>query len=85
MTALLVLIKDKCLKTEIRAEELVGMSLEHAEWDTERDPPQCQIRAADALVVSSTGDATALSRWCAWPAVAALTLQMLCFTHINLS
>lgn len=51
------------------------MSLGHAEWDMERDLPQWQIRAADALVVSSAGDATALSRWRARPAVAALTLR----------
>lgn len=61
------------------------MSLGHAEWDMERDLPQWQIRAADALVVSSAGDATALSRWRAWPAVAALTLQTLCFSHVHSS
>lgn len=47
MTALLVLIKGKCLKTEICAEELVGMSLGRVEWDMERDP-LCQIRADNA-------------------------------------
>lgn len=62
MTALLVLIKGKCLKTEICAEELVGMSLGRAEWDTERTP-RAKL-GLTTLAVSWAGDATALSRWC---------------------